>query len=95
MSALPVYEVLRGICLTEKTAFLAEAKNVYTFFVHPEAAKPEIADAVKRHFGVAVVSVNTLRRAGRPRRFRGRAVLTVETKRAIVKVDSKDRIALY
>lgn len=95
MTAVPVHRVLSGVCLTEKSAFLAEHRNTYTFNVHIFADKTQIKMAVQEHFGVKVISVNTLHRAGRVKRFKGRQVETPEVKKAIVKVDSSDRIALY
>ena len=52
--------VLKGVMLTEKTAFLAEARNVYAFNVPLDATKVQIRQAVEEAFGVRVVSVNTL-----------------------------------
>ena len=65
----PVY-VLKGIRLTEKTAFLAEAKNVYAFEVPMSVTKHDIKKAVEAAFDVRVVKVNTQTRVGQPRRVK-------------------------
>ena len=84
--------VLKGVMLTEKTAFLAEARNVY---VPLDATKVQIRQAVEEAFGVRVVSVNTLTRLGRPKRHRAHFSYGQTQKRALVKLHSEDRISLY
>lgn len=88
-------QVLKGIRLTEKTAFLAEAKNVYAFDVPLTATKPEIKAAVELAFGVRVVRVNTQTRVGQPRRFKMQYSYTRDKKQALVKLHDEDRISLY
>ncbi len=51
-----VREVLRRPLLTEKATLQAE-KGIYHFEVLPDTNKIEIADAVRRRFGVAIKSV--------------------------------------
>ena len=87
--------VLKGVMLTEKTAFLAEARNVYAFNVPLDATKVQIRQAVEEAFGVRVVSVNTLTRLGRPKRHRAHFSYGQTQKRALVKLPSEDRISLY
>lgn len=88
-------QVLTRIRLTEKTAFLAEARNVYVFEVPVSATKTEVRKAVEEGFGVRVERVNTLTRAGQPRRYRQHYGYTQERKRALVKLHADDRISLY
>ncbi|MBC8289717.1 MAG: 50S ribosomal protein L23 [Planctomycetes bacterium] len=92
--AQPVH-VLKGIRLTEKTAFLAEAKNVYAFKVPLGATKHDIKKAVEAAFGVRVVKVNTQTRVGQPRRFKMQHSMTGDIKQALVKLHDEDRISLY
>jgi len=65
----------------------------YTFFVHPEATKTQIKEAVEKMFeGTKVKSVNTMNIDGKKRR-RGMTVgKTAKSKKAIVALteDSKD-----
>lgn len=95
MSEKQSVHVLKGIRLTEKTAFLAEAKNVYAFEVPLSATKPEIKKAVEETFNVRVVRVNTQTKVGQPRRFKMTYSYQRDTKQALVKLHDEDRISLY
>ena len=57
-------DVILEPIVSEKSYTLLE-QNVYTFRVHPSAAKPEIREAVERIFNVKVLKVNTLNRKGK------------------------------
>ncbi|MBL6704711.1 MAG: 50S ribosomal protein L23 [Planctomycetaceae bacterium] len=87
--------VLKGVMLTEKTAFQAEHQNVYSFDVPLSANKADIRKAVESAFGVRVLSVNTITRLGRPKRHRAHFSHGQTKKRAMVKLHSEDRISLY
>ncbi|MBR5979969.1 MAG: 50S ribosomal protein L23 [Oscillospiraceae bacterium] len=96
MAALNCYDVILKPVLTEKSmSEMADKK--YTFFVHPEANKLQIKDAVEKMFeGTKVKKVNTLNQDGKLKR-RGRTQgFTAKRKKAIVQLteDSKD-IELY
>ena len=75
--------ILRPV-ITEKSMNLMANKK-YTFFVHPDANKTMIKDAVEKMFsGTKVASVNTMNCPGKKRR-RGYTVgRTAATKKAIV-----------
>lgn len=77
------YEVIRRPLITEKATMLSEHNQV-SFLVSVDASKPEIKAAVEALFKVKVRAVNTLRQAGKVRRFRGRLGSRAETKKAIV-----------
>lgn len=78
------HDILRRPRLSDKTEYLRSERNAYVFEVHPSANKTEVAKAVESVFGVKVVKVNTLNRAGKKRRV-GRSVgLTAAWKQAIV-----------
>ena len=80
----------------EKSYQLIET-NVYTFIVHPDAAKPEIRNAIEEIFDVKVTSVNTLNRKGKTTRNRrtGKAGSRPDRKRAIVTVAEGDSIDIF
>lgn len=82
--------------VSEKSYGLIE-RGVYTFKVHPDASKPEIADAIRDIFHVRVAKVNTLNRKGK--RKRNRRTFTYgkrpDTKRAIVTLVGDDSIDLF
>lgn len=92
MADIKYYDVILRPAITEKSMNqMAEKK--YTFYVHPEANKSMIKEAVEKMFsGVKVASVNTINQDGK-KRTRGRIVgQTVKTKKAIVQLtaDSAD-----
>lgn len=62
------FQVLRRTHVTEKSSDDMAKRNAYTFRVPVNANKVEIRQAVEKLFSVKVVSVNTLRVAGRKRR---------------------------
>ncbi len=59
--------------LTEKSNALREAESKkYTFRVHPDASKFQIADAVAELFSVSVVACNVMNVKSKPRNARTR-----------------------
>lgn len=82
--------------VSEKSYGLIE-QGVYTFKVHPDASKPEIADAIRDIFHVRVKKVNTLNRKGKRKRNRKNFTYgkRPDTKRAIVTLVGDDRIDLF
>ena len=80
-----MYEILRSPVITEK-ATLASEHNQVTFQVPLDASKPEIKNAVEGLFDVQVLSVNTLVRKGKTKRFRGRPGRQKDTKKAVVRL---------
>jgi large subunit ribosomal protein L23 len=78
-----MYDIIRGPVITEKSTLGSEHGQV-TFKVAMDATKPEIKAAVEGLFDVKVNAVNTLRQAGKIKRFRGRLGRRVETKKAMV-----------
>ncbi|MEZ5144727.1 MAG: 50S ribosomal protein L23 [Acidimicrobiales bacterium] len=89
-------DVIIAPVVSEKSYALLD-ENVYTFKVHPDASKPEIAAAVREIFDVRVVKVNTLIRKGK--RKRNRRTFTFGTrpdsKRALVTLAEGDSIELF
>ena len=62
-------DVLIAPLISEKSYDRIADSNSYTFFVHPDSNKPEIKRAVKELFDVDVLSVNTMYRKGKKKRF--------------------------
>lgn len=92
MANLQYYDIILKPIITEKAmGMLADKK--YCFYVHPDANKIQIKEAVEKMFdGVKVATVNTMNICGKTKR-RGRIVgKTVARKKAIVKLkpDSKE-----
>jgi len=92
MADLKYYDIIQKPLVTEKSMKALEDKK-YHFYVHPDATKVQIKEAVEKMFdGVKVDKVNTINLKGKPKR-RGYAIgRTANRKKAIVslKADSKD-----
>jgi len=87
-------DVLLAPVVSEKSYGLLDG-NKYTFLVRPDANKIEIKLAVEKVFGVRVLGVNTLNRAGKRQRTRHGWGRRIATKRAIVSLAEGDRIDLF
>ena len=83
MSEIRNYDVIVSPVITEKASLAAEAKQV-VFNVARDASKPEIKRAVEGLVGVKVVSVNTVLRKGKVKRFRGHLGKQNDVKKAFV-----------
>jgi len=92
MADIKYYDVILRPVVTEKSMHAMSYKK-YTFYVHPEATKSQIKEAVEKMFaGTKVKSVNTINLDGKLKR-RGRTMgYTAKRKKAIVALteDSKD-----
>jgi large subunit ribosomal protein L23 len=87
-------DVIWAPVVSEKSYSLLD-DNSYTFVVHPDANKIEIRKAVEAIWGVRVLSVNTLNRKGKSKRFRFTSGKRPDTKRAIVKLADGDSIEIF
>jgi large subunit ribosomal protein L23 len=83
MSTFKHYDVIRAPVVTEKSTMASEHNQV-VFDVAIDATKPEIKAAVEALFSVKVKAVNTLVRAGKVKRFRGRLGTRNAVKKAVV-----------
>lgn len=92
---LEPHQVILRPMVTEKGYHKAERCNAYTFEVNRLAGKDDIRRAVEELFDVKVVRVNTQNRKGKPRRTRFRRGHTKAWKKAIVTLDSEDRINFF
>lgn len=92
MAVLQYYDVILKPVVTEKSMNLM-ADKFYTFYVHPDANKSMIKEAVEKMFeGTKVEKVNTMNIPGKPKRRGAVAGRTAAKKKAIVKLtaDSAD-----
>lgn len=87
-------DVILEPVVSEKSYSLLD-DNAYTFVVHPDANKIEIRKAVEAIWNVRVVSVNTINRKGKTKRFRFQTGKRPDTKRAIVKLADGDSIEIF
>jgi len=96
MADLKYYDIIFKPVITEKSTDELE-KRKYAFYVHPDATKIQVKEAVEKMFaGVKVKKVNTMNLAGKMRRrgyFKGRKAAR---KKAIIMLtkDSRD-IEIY
>ena len=92
MADLKYYDIISKPVITEKAMSGMEFKK-YTFYVHTDATKTQIKEAVEKLFpGTKVAKVNTMNLDGKKRR-RGMVVgKTAKRKKAIVQLteDSED-----
>ena len=92
MAAIQYYDVILKPVITEKSMNAMEEKK-YTFYVHTDANKAQIKEAVEKMFaGTKVAKVNTMNLNGKKRR-RGNVIgRTAARKKAIVQLteDSAD-----
>lgn len=87
-------DVIISPVVSEKSYSLID-NNAYTFVVHPDANKTEIRQAVEAIWDVRVVSVNTINRKGKTKRYRFTQGRRANTKRAVVKLAAGDRIEIF
>jgi len=87
MADLKYYDILFKPLMTEKSMALLE-EQTYSFYVHPEATKVQIKEAVQKLFPNATVdSVNTMNVHPKKRHRRGyKPGETARRKKAIVKL---------
>ena len=86
MANVQYYDVILKPVITEKS-MNAMGDKKYTFFVHPEATKTQIKEAVEKMFeGTKVKSVNTMNLDGKTKRRGMTYGKTAKTKKAIVQL---------
>ena len=89
MADLKYYDVIKRPVLTEKS-MNAMAEKKYTFLVHPDATKNQIADAVEKMFeGTKVANVNTINYDGKTRRRGMVTGKTAKSKKAYVQLTAE------
>lgn len=85
--------------VTEKMNGITEKLNQYGFIVRPEANKIQIKKEVEQTYGVSVVSVNTMRYAGKSKsRYTRSGLLRGRTnafKKAVVTLKDGETIDFY
>ncbi len=85
--------ILRPVITEKSTA--AMAANKYTFWVHPDANKTQIKQAIEEIFKVKVTKVNTMNVRGKLRRMGKYAGYRPDRKKAIVTLAEGHSIKLF
>jgi large subunit ribosomal protein L23 len=94
-AGLHARQILIAPVVSEKSYSLIEA-NKYSFKVHSDAHRMQIAQAVEELFGVKVVRVNVLMVQPKPKRRRGMFRGTRPGwKKAIVELREGDKIEIF
>ena len=86
MKTLHPSEIIRAPLVTERSTSSAE-HNQIVFLVALHANKSLVKTSIEKLFGVKVKSVNTQRRKGKVKRFRGLPGRRKDTKKAIVTLE--------
>jgi len=89
------YDVIVRPIVTEKSSLLKDGGNQYVFEVARTANKIEIAKAVERLFKVKVMSVHVMNMEGKKRRLGKFSGKRPDWRKAIVKVNRKDKISFF
>lgn len=91
MADIKYYDVILKPVVTEKSMNdMADKK--YAFYVHPEATKIQVKEAVEKMFdGVKVASVNTMNIVGKVKRRGYTSGRTNKRKKAIVKLTAESK----
>lgn len=92
---LEPHQVIIRPLVTEKGVHRAARNNHYAFEIHPQATKTDVRNAVEQLFEVVVDKVMTQNRIGKTRRYRHRAGVTSNWKKAIVKLNAEHRIDFF
>jgi len=87
-------QILIEPVLTEKTNGLRE-QGKYVFKVDPSATKIQIKEAVRRLFNVHPLSCTIVNVHGKPKRLRAKAGYTSSWKKAVVRLQKDEKIALF
>ena len=86
-------DIIKRPIITEKS-YGGLPDNQYTFEVDRRANKIEIRRAVEEIFKVNVLKVNTVKVAGKKRRFGRRVTTTSQWKKAVVTLKEGQKISL-
>jgi large subunit ribosomal protein L23 len=95
MLTLTNEEIIKRPLISEKTTFLANARNAYSFEVDKKADKEQIKKAIEALYNVKVTNVRTVCVAGKSRRTRAGYTSTPEWKKAIIKLHADHKIDLF
>ena len=92
---LEPYQIVLRPLVTEKGTHQSTRYNSYTFMVNPIATKTQIWAAVEDLFNVRVEAVRTQNRKGKKTRFRQTLGQQPAWKKAIVTLNTEDRIEFF
>ena len=88
------YQIVKRPLSSEKSVGDRETSNSYHFEVDRKVNKIQVKEAVEKLFEVTVLTVRTLNKIGKTRKYRNRVFRTGGWKKAIVTLKEGDRIDL-
>lgn len=88
-------EIIIRPLVTEKSTYLREKFNKYTFVVNKSATKIAVSNAIKQMFDVTPVKVNVINVFGKMKRVRYKYGLTSSFKKCVVTLKQGDKIAIF
>lgn len=97
---MDIYQTIMRPVITEKSTMQSDFHSdrrggAYTFEVHPDANKVQIREAIEKIYRVKVLSLRTLNKSGKLRRFRQGYGKSKATKRAVAVLDPNSAIDLF
>ncbi|MEI7766235.1 MAG: 50S ribosomal protein L23 [Phycisphaerae bacterium] len=92
---LEITEIIKRPLISEKSTWLAGARNAYTFEVDKRADKGQIKTAVETLFKVKVADVRTVVTAGKPKRTKSGEITVGALKKAVVVLHEDNKIDLF
>jgi len=90
-----IYAVIKSPVITEKSMALSAEGNNVVFWVDPAANKGDIKEAVQKVFKVTVLSVKTLRVAGKIKKMGRYAGRRPTRKKAYLTLKEGDKIEVF
>ena len=92
---LAAYQIILRPLVTEKGVHRSTRNNQYAFEVNTLANKDTVKQAVEEMFNVRVIKVRTQNRKGKPRRHKMKLGYTRDWKKALVTLNTEDRIDFF
>ena len=89
-----IWRVVKKPLITEKSEWMREKLNQYSFLVDMNANKVQIKKAIEKIFEVKVDKVRVIRYKGKPKRVRFSKGRTPAWKKAIITLVEGDRIEI-
>jgi large subunit ribosomal protein L23 len=89
------YDIIIRPIVTEKSTLMKETSNQYAFEVARDANKIEIAKAIEQLFKVKVLAVRVMNMEGKKRRIGKSPGKRPDWRKAIVKLNPKDKISFF
>jgi large subunit ribosomal protein L23 len=94
--ALTLYDIIRSPVTASSKAYMLNKKlHKLMVYVHPDATKAQIKEAIQKLFNVQVEKVNTLTTGDKSRRIGQKLVVRPGKKKAIITIKDGQAIDLF